>query len=404
MVCMMPGCLCDRGYAPGGAGRWMMSVAEERTASLERAPEQARRYARSKLAVAILKLTLGFAFLLVFLLTGASDRLYELVRGVTDSYYLQLSYYVLALLAVYSLVFLGLDYYSDVVLERRYELSSQTTAGWLVRSAKQWLLSAAVAVAGFNLLYHLIRTMPRQWWFLASVGGLILLILVSKITPAVIVPLFYKLNPLPDRALADRLRALAERCGVHVTRVLEIKLSRETRKANAAVVGLGRERRILIGDTLLDLCSHDEIEAVFAHELGHVALRHSWKLLGSAAASSVIIFYLLYLFFERSTTRLGFESATDIAAVPVLMLWVMVLGLLFQPLQAALSRHFERQADLFVFGRIERPESLASALAKLAGRNLADPNPSRLVELFFYNHPPIAKRIDYLRQTASRKK
>jgi STE24 endopeptidase len=187
---------------------------------------------------------------------------------------------------------------------------------------------------------------------------------------------------------------------VPVGRVLEIRLSRETKKANAAVVGLGRHRRILIGDTLLDLCSHDEIEAVFAHELGHMALHHSWKLLGAEAAGSLVGFYLLYLLLGRSATALGFAGQQDIAALPLLLLWLMLLGLIVQPLHAAGSRHFERQADLFIVGRVEDPESLISALDKLAERNLADPQPSRLVELLLYDHPPIAKRIAYLHTAA----
>ncbi len=374
-----------------------MATADETTARPPKLPERAKQYSRSKLAVGLLRLALTFAFLLVFLLSGASDRLHDLLDRFAGTYYLQLTCYLLVFLAIYHLLFLGLDYYSAVILERRYDLSNQTLTGWLARSAKEWLLSAVLTVVGFNLLYGLIRNMPNHWWLLASLGWFLLLVFLSKITLAVIVPLFYKLNPLEDRELAERLRALAERCGVRVRRVLEIKLSKETKKANAAVVGLGRERRILIGDTLMDLCSHDEIEAVFAHELAHIALHHGWKLLGAAAASSMIAFYLLSLFLDRSAVTLGFEGAYDIAAVPLLLLWVMAFGVISRPFQAALSRHLERQADLFILGRVEKPETLASALTKLAAHNLADPTPSRLVELLFYTHPPIAKRIAYLR-------
>ena len=375
-----------------------MATADEKGVHRQAPPGQAKRYSRSKLAVGILRLVLTFAFLVVFLLAGASDRLHGLLGRFAGNYYLQLSCYLLVFLAVYHLLFLGLDYYSAMILERRYDLSNQTIAGWLAKSTKEWLLSAVLAVVGFDLLYGLIRNVPNRWWLFASVGWFLLLVFISKITPAVIVPLFYKLSPLKDRELAEGLRALGERCGVRVRRVQEIKLSKETKKANAAVVGLGRERRILIGDTLMDLCSHDEIEAVFAHELAHVALHHGWKLLGAATASSVIAFYLLYLFLDRSAVTLGFEGACDIAAVPLLLLWIVAFGLISRPFQAALSRHFERQADLFILGKVEQPESLASALTKLAGRNLADPDPNRLVELLFYTHPPIAKRIAYLRQ------
>jgi STE24 endopeptidase len=357
-------------------------------------------YFRSKLTIGLLKGVVTVAFILVLLLTGVSHRLHGWISGLNANYYLQLTGYLLAFLIGYSLVLLSLDFYNDVILERRYNLSNQTIAGWFVRSVKAWALSAALVVLSFNLLYALFRLLPDGWWIAASLGWSVLLILMSKITPAVIVPLFYKLRPLTDRDLANRLLALAQRCGVRIARVFEIRLSKETKKANAAVVGLGSERRIVIGDTLLDLCSHDEIEAVFAHELGHVALRHSWKLLGVAAASSVAGFYILHLLYGRLATAVGFEGPSDIAAVPLLMLWIMILDLISKPFLAVLSRRFEKQADLFLLDKIEKPESLASALNKLAGRNLADPEPSRLVELLFYTHPPIAKRIAYLRQAS----
>ncbi|MEN6336065.1 MAG: M48 family metallopeptidase [Phycisphaerales bacterium] len=357
-------------------------------------------YFRSKLAVGLGKLGLAFAFILVVLLTGVSSRLHGLLRGLTANYYLQLTGYLLVFLIGYSLVLFGLDFYGDVVLERRYGLSNQTIAGWLVRSVKAWLLSAVLAILSFDLLYALFRMLPDWWWLAASAGWFAMLVLMGKIAPAVIVPLFYKLQPLPDRDLTGRLLALAQRCGVRVRQVFEIRLSKETKKANAAVIGLGNERRIVIGDTLMDLCTHDEIEAVFAHELGHVALRHGWKFLAAAAVSSVAGFYILHLFYARSAMALGFAGQSDIAAIPLLMLWLMAGGLIAKPFQAALSRRFERQADLFIVGKVPSPETLASSLNKLAGRNLADPEPSRLVELLFYTHPPIAKRIAYLRGAA----
>ena len=293
-------------------------------------------------SVGLLKLFVSLVFLLVFLLSGASSRLHGLVSTLTDNYYLQLSGYLLAFMAMYWAVLLGLDFYSGVVLEHRYGLSNQTTVRWFLRDALQWLLSTLMAIGAFSLLYRAMEGLPDRWWLAAAVGWFVMLVLIGKITPAIVVPLFYRLGPLTDRDLSDRLFALAARCGVPIKRVLEIRLSKETKKANAAVVGLGRDRRILIGDTLLDLCSHDEIEAVFAHELGHVALHHSWKLLGAAAVLSTAGFYLLYLVLGPSATYLGFAGQDDIAAFPLLLLWLTLFALAVRPLQAAGSRSFEK--------------------------------------------------------------
>ncbi|MCL5282758.1 MAG: M48 family metallopeptidase [Planctomycetes bacterium] len=375
-----------------------MFVAQETAAHLDRAGDRAKQYSKSKLTLGILKLVLGFVLVLAFLLSGASSELSGLLRNLTRNYHLQLSGYLLVSSVGYYLLFLGLDFYGDVVLERRYGLSNQTTVGWLVRSAKEWGLSTLLILGVLNLLYAVIRGLPHWWWLIAAIGWFILLVLISKITPAVIVPLFYKMVPLQNSELVDRLLALAGRCGVRVQRVFEIKLSKETNKANAAVIGWGRNRRIVIGDTLLTLCSADEIEAVFAHELGHVALHHTWKLLAGSAVSFVIGFYLLYLVLGPSAAALGFAGPAEIAAIPLLLLWIAIFGFLSKPLQTGYSRHLEKQADLFILGKVERPETLVSALTKLADRNLSDPNPSRLVEALFYTHPPIAKRIAYLRQ------
>jgi STE24 endopeptidase len=371
---------------------------DDKTTMAERTRDEAKQYSRSKLAVGLLKLLVSLVFLAAVLLSGASSRVHGLISRRTDNYYLQLSGYLLVFMAMSRVVLLGLDFYSGVVMEHRYGLSNQTTARWLMRDALQWLLSTLMAIGGFSLLYHVMRGLPDRWWLVAAIGWLVLLVLIGRITPAIIVPLFYKLHPLTDRDLAERLFVLAERCGVPITRVLEIRLSRETKKANSAVVGLGRGRRILIGDTLLDLCSHDEIEAVFAHELGHVALRHSWKLLGAAAVGSTVGLYLLYMILGPSATYLGFAGQDDIAAFPLLLLWLTLFGLAVRPLQAAGSRCFEKQADLFIVGRVQDPQALISALDKLAERNLADPEPGRLVEVLFHDHPPIAKRTDYLRK------
>ncbi len=375
-------------------------MTDQTTARPGTVPDRAKQYSRIKLEVGLLRLALGFAFLLAVLFSGASSGLYALLRRATENYYLQLSGYLLILSGVYYLLFLSLDFYSDIAIERRYGLSNQTVAGWLGRGAKAWSLSTLLGIGVLNLLYAVIRNLPTWWWLIAAIGWFILLVLISKITPAVIVPLFYKTYPLQDRELADRLLALAGRCGVRVKRVFEIKLSKETNKANAAVVGWGRNRRILIGDTLLTLCTNDEIEAVFAHELGHVALHHTWRLLTGAAASSVLGLCLLYLVLGPSAEALGFAGPAAITTVPLLMLWIAFFGLVSKPLQTAYSRHLEKQADLFIVDKVEKPETLASALGKLAGRNLSDPQPSRLVELLFYTHPPIAKRMAYIQESA----
>ncbi|MHC4153763.1 MAG: M48 family metalloprotease [Planctomycetota bacterium] len=179
--------------------------------------------------------------------------------------------------------------------------------------------------------------------------------------------------------------------------VFEIKLSKETKKANAGVAGLGRSRRILLGDTLLNNFTDDEIQAVFAHELGHVRLRHIWKILAFGAVVSFISFYLTFLLFEAGARVFAFSGPHDIAAFPLLALILMVVGLTLMPTQLWFLRRLEKQADMFAVEHIENAQSFACALTKLADQNLIDTSPGRLEEILLYDHPPISKRLSYTR-------
>jgi len=244
-------------------------------------------------------------------------------------------------------------------------------------------------------LYFSLRYFPDYWWLLVTAVWLLITIVLSKIAPILIIPLFYKCKPLPNSELQNKLLELGNRCGVGIKDVFEIKLSKETKKANAAVAGFGKGRRILLGNTLLKNYSLDEIEAVFAHELGHIRLFHTWKILGFGSIVSLVCFYLTSLLFNRTLNQLGFENIYDITAFPLLLLFLLLVGFVLLPIQNGYSRHLEKQADMFALAHTSNNQNLASALLKLAKQNLSDPSPNRLVELFMYGHPPIGKRLAY---------
>ena len=187
-----------------------------------------------------------------------------------------------------------------------------------------------------------------------------------------------------------------QNCGVPVKEVYEIQLNNDTRKANALVAGLGQNRRIFVGDTLLNSCSGEEIEAVFAHEAGHVRLCHTWIILGFGTLISLASFYLASLLFGRSLGMFGFGEIYDLAALPLLGLILMAVAVLFMPIQNGFMRYLEKQADMFATSHISDGRSFRSAITKLSNQNLSDPSPSRLVEIFLYTHPPLSKRLGYL--------
>ncbi|HUV41065.1 MAG TPA: M48 family metalloprotease, partial [Sedimentisphaerales bacterium] len=200
---------------------------------------------------------------------------------------------------------------------------------------------------------------------------------------------------LADKQLQQNLLDLAKKCGVHIKQVFEVQLSTDTEKANAAVAGTGKNRRILLADTLLKNFSNEQIEAVFAHELAHIALRHWLKLTVFGTAVSLTTFYLTYLFFKPAAGFFGFSTVHDLAAFPLLLLVLTAIALVLIPLQNIYLRYLEKQADIFALSRVAIKEGFISAMKKLADQNLSDPSPGRIVEFLFYTHPPIAKRIRY---------
>jgi len=362
------------------------------------ASTQAKQYGRQKIRLAVFQLLLTLLFLIVMLFSGASVFLKQLVTRCAENFYIQAALYLTLFSIIYYLLFVGLDFYGGFLLERKFSLSTQKITNWLKQSIKKWLLSFVIFLVAAQVLYIFLRHFPNNWPLPATAAWLLFTIVLGKIAPVLIIPLFYKCNPLDNIALKERLLKLSSSCGLAVEQVFQIQLSRQTIKANAAVAGLGAGRRILLADTLLENFTDDQIEAVFAHELGHVRLHHVWKILTFTAVFSMAAFFLTNVLFKISSRIFGFSDVSDIAAFALLALILIIVGLLFVPVQNAFLRYLEKQADIFALAHITNTDSFTSAITKLAHQNLSDPSPSRLVEILFHTHPPISERIDYARQ------
>ena len=359
---------------------------------------RAKQYSKLQIQLTIIQLFLTVIFLLILLFSGASSLLTSMVVGWSQNFYLQVGLYLTIFLAVYYLLFVGLDFYGSFLLEHKFLLSNQTILGWLKKSIKKGLLALLMLLVTAEGLYFFLRHFPNSWWLLATAAWLLLTIVLGKITPVLIIPLFYKCSPLANNALKERLLSLSKNCGVGVKDIFEIRLSKDTKKANAAVAGLGKGRRILLGDTLIKNYSDEEIEAVFAHELGHIRLWHTWKILGFGTAASLACFYLTYLLFKAGISLFGFDQIYNIAAFPLLALVLIALGLILMPVQNGYMRLLEKQADMFALSHIHNQKDFASAITKLGAQNLADPSPNKWVELLLYTHPPISRRLRYARE------
>lgn len=356
--------------------------------------EEAKKYNRVRRWLGIGEFLLGLAFLVVLLLTGWTDWLRDLAyHSAFQSYALAVFVYVLMLVVLSKVVALGLDYYG-FRLEHQYQLSNQKLRAWMWDEAKGLLLTAVIGGLLVELLYLIIREYPEQWWILAWLGFLAVGVLMAQLAPVLLFPIFYKFEPLQDEDLKQRLVRLGERAGTRVRGVYKWHLSEKSKKANAALTGLGRTRRIILADTLLENYSPDEIEAVLAHELGHHVHRHILKSIGVQAVVTFVGFWAANWVLHYAIDRWHmFETISDFANLPLFVLTFTILSFLLMPALNGLSRFHERQADRYAFANIAGVGPFISSMNKLAEQNLADRTPSRWVEWWFHSHPAVARRI-----------
>ncbi len=355
---------------------------------------EVRRYNRIRRWLGIGEFLLGLAFLLLLLLTGWTGWLRDFAyHGAFQSYSLAVLLYVLMLAGISKVLTLGMDFYG-FRLEHRYQLSNQKLRAWAWDEIKGLIVGAVLASLLTELLYLIIRHFPQHWWVLAWLGFLGVVVLLAQLAPVVLFPMFYKFEPLQDEELKARLVILGERAGTRVRGVYKWHLSEKSKKANAALTGLGSTRRIILADTLLDNYSADEIEAVLAHELGHHVHKHILKGLAVQGAVTFVGFWAANWVLHYAVDRWHiFETLHDFANLPLVMLTFVVLWFLMMPALNAFSRFNERQADRYAFENIASVHPFISSMNKLAEQNLAERRPAPWVEWWFYSHPAIARRV-----------
>jgi len=245
-----------------------------------------------------------------------------------------------------------------------------------------------------ELLYLTIRQWPQHWWLLAWAIFMTLFVVLAQLAPVVLFPIFYKFEPLDNEDLRRRLVVLSQRAGTRVRGVYRWKLSEKSKKANAALTGLGSTRRIILADTLLDNYAPEEIEAVLAHEIGHHVHRHILKSIVVQAATTLLGFWAANWVLHYAVDRRMFEELSDFANLPLLAITATALSLVLMPALNAYSRFNERQADRYAFESIASVEPFISSMNKLALQNLAERTPSKWVEVLFHSHPAISKRVE----------
>jgi STE24 endopeptidase len=353
---------------------------------------RAKQYARTRRRLLLVDLALGLGGVLLLLFT-VSRPLTSLIERVTTRPWLEVPIYVAIVFTVHSAVSFPLSYTSGFVLPRRYGLSVQSLRGWLSDQTKQGALGAALGLPLIEGLYWLLRTFPDTWWIGAGVAMLAVTAGLSMLAPVLILPLFYKLTPLDDPELVGRLTRLAQRAGTRVEGVYTLDFSSRTTAANAGLMGLGRTRRIVLGDTLHENYTVEEIEAILAHELGHHVHRDIGWGIAVNAALTLGGLWLANVGLRWGVPVFGFRGLGDVAAFPLLALTAFLFGLVTLPVGNAYSRWRERLADRFALHVTGNPQAFSRAMLRLADQNLAEVDPEPWVVWLLYSHPPIGERV-----------
>jgi STE24 endopeptidase len=372
--------------------------------------QRAAAYSRTKEWLVLIGMIWSALTSALALTTGSSSRLRRWAERVAPTRLGPVMPYTLVAGILGFMTSLPLSYFGGFAVEHRYDLSNQTRRAWMIEGLKGLGVSLALGAPLAQGVYWVIRRYPQRWWAVLSGALAPFTIILSNLAPVLLMPLFNKFEPLRDRALAKRITDLAAGEGVRVSDVLQMDMSKQTKKANAMFTGVGNTKRIILADTLLNEFTADEVEVVLAHELGHQVHRDLWKLIGLQVPVTLVTFFAAHRLsrpiLERYGGRWGLaveQGAADVAALPLLSLVGGAAGMVVGPgLNAIVRRWIEHPADVYALDLTHKRDAFVSAMEKLGKMNLSNPRPSALVKWLLYDHPTLQERIDFGRQYTPR--
>lgn len=354
--------------------------------------EQAAALAATRRRLFLLGTVIGMVAPWALWASGLSAGLWGSLQDVSP--WLAVPVQVGTLTLLLAMISTPLSYYSGFVVGHRYGLSTQTVGGWLADWLKSTVLVVALTTVAASLFYATVWAAPTLWWLLFWLEAMAGLIVLTFVAPYVLLPLFFKPKPIDDPGLVMLIEDLVRQAGTTVAGVSQLDFSRRTLEANAAVIGFGRSRRVILGDTLLGSFTPSEIKAVVAHELGHHINRDVTKLLAVQAAVMILGLGLAAVIGDPLLRLLGAGPMSAPASYPLLALGISLFGLVCLPAVNAFARSVEADADGFAFHLLGDGRPLAAAMRRLADQNLAEERPPRWAEILLYTHPPIWRRVE----------
>lgn len=372
--------------------------------------DKAARFHRLRRRAALAAAGWSVLLLMFLLVTGGSHHLRDAVAshlydaGIPRVLFVAVValLYAIAVALAHEVIAFPLAYFTGFVLERQYGLSRQSAGEWCRDHLKALALGLLFAGLSAGFVYLTLMLWPAWWWLVATAGAVAVSVMLTWLAPLLLIPLFFTLTPLKNDSLRDRLTSLCGRIGAGRTDIYEWRLSRKTSRANAALIGFGQTRRILLSDTLVSDYSEDEIEVILAHELSHHVSHDIWWALALEAVVIGMGFWAGSVALRWLMPSVGLDALSDVAGSPVLVLSAMSVSAIALPLLNAVSRWRERRADQFALDMTRNPTAFISAMKRLGASNVAEEDPPTFARLFFYTHPPLGDRLAFARSWAAR--
>jgi len=288
------------------------------------------------------------------------------------------------------IILLPLQYYREFVIDHRFALSTQTLSAWFTDAVKDGIIYIILNTVGLTSIYTLMVYLPEYWWIAASVIFILFIVVANFIFPVIIDPLFYKFSILEDKELEEEITKITQKAGISIGSILIADASKKTNSVNAYFTGIGKTKRIVIYDNLLNKYSKKEVLSVIAHEVGHWKHKHIFKNITIGVAGIVTLFFILH------ALKTGLQLEASVKLVITLFMMFSLLTYIAIPVQNFISRYFEKQADKIAAELTGDSQTQMDMLEKLARSNLANVKPGNLLKFLIYSHPPIMERINYI--------
>ncbi|MFH1678994.1 MAG: M48 family metallopeptidase [Candidatus Omnitrophota bacterium] len=355
--------------------------------------DRIKRYSTIKYALAIVDIIYLLSILFLFQFSGFAVWLRVMLSALfVSNEVVLIFYYCCVIFLLYFVLSLPLDFYRSYVVEHRFGLSKESFPHWFSDQIKEFFIGFLIFVILVQGFFFFLRNHPDNWWWISGLFWICFSVVLARLFPVLIIPLFFKYKKIDDEDLRQRIFNLAGKMGLKILNVYQIDFSKKTTKANAALTGLGKSKRVILTDTLYGSFSAEEIEVILAHEFAHSLLKHVIKMLILNASAVIFIFYILFKLAPMIFIRFNLGLA-DISGLGIWLICFVFLQACLVPLLNWISRNMERNADCLAIKFSGNKSAFISMMEKLSEQNLADRKPSRWIKIFFFNHPPVDERI-----------